>query len=157
MHSERMKIRAFYGEFPFLYDLVSPSLVREVKVQRWDSSMLELVPCRQMYSEVPTTNNHIFLLNDKGEKIGLVGRRDGKATWWNPFTWSRGTTERLPDRILAMGEQASQVKLIVVFASGFSHNNTLTIYKPSGGYDNLKDWFDNELKMAADKARTALA
>lgn len=148
------KIYGFYQEFPFLYRLVRPELVRKVRVQRWDSEMLGLYPCSSMHSEAPLKYHDIFLLNNEGDTIAIVGDRE--ITWWNPFSWTGKVIERLVDKIPVMEEQASKVKLIVIFSYGLGEGDVLTIYKPPVGFDNLKDWFNHEVTVSAMNARAAL-
>lgn len=149
---DRMKVMAFFREFPYLYGITKPEVIQEVKVRRWDDHLLNLWTI-EYGEDYVSKRNTIYLLDEHYQVVAVAGRfPERKISWWNPFGWGEATRhEQVLDSILKLGELASSVKHVVGIHSGFAERTVAIIYKAPSGVSNLKSWTDEYMARAQEE------
>lgn len=150
----RLKVQAFFGEFPFLHRFANADDINEIRVRRWDNDLLNLYPAQyDPRSGTPFERSEIRLLNQRGEDVAVIGSQ--KPVWWNPLTWFHSDRPAY-DEMYKLGDRAEQVTCAVVRQWEWDRWDecSLVVYKAPNGYANLRSWLE---ARSSDESQPATA
>lgn len=158
---DRMKVMAFFGEFPYLYGITKPDDTIEVKVRRWDDELLNLwtIGYYEYGEDRVTMQNIIYFLDEHYQVLAIGGRYpETKISLWDPRSWfvEKIRHEQILDSILRLGELASSVKHVVGIHSTLSRKTIAVIYKAPKGAASLKSWVDEHMATAREELKTCV-
>jgi hypothetical protein len=170
------KIRAFFEEFPWLQQYVSPTKATDIYVRRVDESILggpqqgqELISCPSYDGdkEVRTVVAKVRILDANGVELMRVGqtlvpstRHSWYIAWFLP-TQSEYEVQRFDetvyDALLRLSSSANKHKghfmiSIIKFSSGEEH---VTVYKAPKGTD-LVTWLEKAMEERRKEVKNTL-